>query len=165
MVTEHTFPSDVFPGPLPVRLRMPSDWAPQALPSVAMSFVHAASPVGVPTNLLVVVNRVGGDPTLDDLAAAVRDQVVTMSGAPARVRSSTVRQVAGRHAIHTVLGVAVPARDLHLTQVQTVFAAESAVDGLHDVVQVHLTCRDDQWPLVEPTLEAALTSMNVGWRF
>jgi hypothetical protein len=156
----HHYPSAAFPGPLPVRLRLPDGWEPLPMPYAAMAFVDGGSPASVPTNLLVLCGRVGGDPTLDELAAAARDEVTR--DAPAARVATVVRRVAGQTAIQTVLTVPVPARGVTLVQAQTVLSRQSPVEGGLDVVQVQLTCREDQWPAQRAVLDAVLDSLAIG---
>ena len=156
-MAEHTFPGPEFPGPLSVRISLPDGWRPLQLPGVAMAFVDGGSPEGVPANIVVLVSRVADSATLDDLAAAVREQT---AGSQVATLSTDAPRIAGRQAIRTVISA--QAHAVSLIQAQTVLSQESIVDGQLDVVQVHLTCRADQWPAQEKVLHQTLATLAIG---
>jgi hypothetical protein len=156
-MTEHAFPSATFPGPPRIRLTVPDTWTPLRLPNVAMAFIDSASPPSVPTNAVLIVGRVSGRPTLDEIADALVQQV---EGPPLSVRTLTC-EVAGREARQTVLTVPVSGHAVTIVQAQTVFLLESTVEGLLDLIQVHLTCHQDVWPSQSAVLDKALDSLAV----
>ncbi len=157
----HAFPSAEFPGPVPVRLSVPDGWQPNPAPGSAMSFVDSMGPDGVRASLIVVVQRVGGDPTLDEVAAKLRSQTGAIAAGSATL-TSDVRTVAGQTAIRTVLRVPVPRRSVILVQAQAVLALDTDARGQRAVVQLHFTCAADQWSRWEPVFDEVLRTVEVG---
>ena len=160
-MSEHRFPSAEFPGPVPVRLRVPDGWRPAPTGSAAMAFTDDAPPGELRSSLVVVVERTGGDPTLDEIAARLRDRTSGMA-AGSTTLASDAAMVAGRDAIRTVLSVPVPQRAVTLVQAQTVVALDADDHGQRDVVQLHFTCPAQRWTAQEPVLAGVLRSVEIG---
>lgn len=133
-----TFPSEISPATPPFRMRLPAGWEPRPHATAAGFAVDTRSPEGFTVNLVVLVSRVIGDATLDELVDAAH-------AAPANARYGARElgrqrtRIAGNDAVLSV--VTLEQEDLPFP----IFQAQAALllagdDGISHLVHAYATC-------------------------